>query len=117
MSRATLYLADTSDKKLTVSMAKLRSNNERINGIVLNMDDYETYEIWTNSYRILDEKNNVLDTSEWESSPTLTGFSGKLDELEFEYTSLDKGDNYYALFIITDINGNTSYSKLIKVGN
>ena len=48
MSRATLYLADTSDKKLTVSMAKLRSNNERINGIVLNMDDYETYEICTN---------------------------------------------------------------------
>ena len=116
MSRATLYLADTSNKKLTVSMAKLKSNNERINGAVLNIDDYETYEIWTNSYRILDDKGNVLDTSEWESSPTLTGFSGKLSELEFEYTNLDKGNRYYALFIITDINGNTSYSKLIKVG-
>ena len=115
MSRANLYLADNNGK-LIISTAKLMSNNERLDGILLNLDEYEKYEVWTYSYRILDNSGNVMDTSKWESAPVITGFSGNLKEFELEYASLDKGDNYYALFIITDMNGNTSYSKLLKVG-
>ena len=115
MSRANLYLADNNGK-LIISTAKLMSNNERLDGILLNLDEYEKYEVWAYSYRILDNSGNVMDTSKWESAPVITGFSGNLKEFELEYASLDKGDNYYALFIITDMNGNTSYSKLLKVG-
>lgn len=115
-ARATLYLKENEKGKLILSNAKLNSKNERIDGILINLDEYETYEIWTNSYRILDENGKVLDTTEWESAPVVTGFGGNLSELELEYSSLDKGDNYYALFIVTDMNGNASYSKLIKVG-
>ena len=115
MSRVTLYLT-TKDDKLFISSAKLNSNNERIDGILLNLEDYESYEIWTNTYRILDANGNVLNTNEWEASPITTGFGGELNDFELEYASLDKGDNYYALFIITDMSGNASYSKLIKIG-
>ena len=114
-SRVTLYLKNNKNK-LILSNAKLQSNNERLDGILLNLDDYNRYEIWTNSYRILDNNGNVLDSSKWESSPVIEGFIGNLNELELQFASLDKENDYYALFIITDINGNASYSKLIKVG-
>ena len=115
-ANATLYLTENKNGNLTLSTAKLNSKNERIDGVLINVDDYEKYEIWTNSYRIIDSSGKVLDTSEWESAPIVTGFGGDLEDLELEYSSLDKGDNYFALFIISDINGNSSYSKLIKVG-
>lgn len=97
-----------------ISSAKLQSKNERINGVLLKLDDYDKYEIWNNSYKILDEEGNY--TEEWEASPTFTGYGGDFSKIKLKNSGLDDGDNYYGLFILKDIYGNTSYSKLIKVG-
>lgn len=97
-----------------ISSAKLQSKNERINGVLLRLEDYDKYEIWNNSYKILDESGNY--TEEWEASPTATGYAGEFSKISLKNSGLDDNDNYYGLFILKDIYGNTSYSKLIKVG-
>ena len=113
-----LYITTDNKGKPTISNAKLRSDNERLDGILLNINDYDTYNIIRSRKKILDNSGNVLDTSEWESPPEFYMLYGKNDELKtgLKYTSLDKGNNYYALFLVTDTNNQVSYSKLIKVG-
>ena len=105
-----------SDDKGTpfISAAKLISKNDRINGTLLNLEDYYDLEITSNSFGILDSKGNVID--DWEASPVVTGYSTNLNEIELKNSGLDKGDNYYGLFILKDIYGNSSYSKLVKIG-
>lgn len=116
MNSVTFYITDNNKGEPVLSTAKLISNNERIDGILLKLKNYESFELWQTSRRILDDSGNVLDTSKWESAPVSYGFDGKIDEIEMKYSSLDSGDNYYGLFIITDVNGKSNYSKLIKIG-
>jgi len=111
-----LYLANDNEGNPVISTAKLRSNNERIDGVIIDIKEYDNMELWQHSYRILDENGNVLNTSEWEGAPVIKGYGEKISELKLKYDSLDEGKNYYALFIINDNNGNSSYSKLIKIG-
>lgn len=116
MSSADIYFNNDKDGNPIISTAKLISDNERIDGVLLNLDNYNKYELWQYSYRILDDKGNVLDTSEWEGAPVIHGYGGELSKIKMRYASLDEEDNYYGLFIVNDINGNSSYSKLIKIG-
>ena len=104
--------------KPKVANFEVSSNNERINGVIIPLDDYDVYELWHFDYRILDDNGAVVDRKKWESAPVKYGYTGTVSKLNdsLKYASLDKGDNYYALFLITDINNEVNYSKLIKVG-
>ena len=113
-----LYISNDSNGNPIASSAKLKSNNEYLDGILLKLDNYDTYNLSGSRKRILDENGDVLELSEWESPPVLHYLRGPMEELKtsLKYTNLSKGDNYYAIFFITDVNGEVSYSKLIKVG-
>lgn len=113
MNNVVFNITNINDNPI-ISTAILASKNERINGALLRLEDYNKYEIWNNSYKILDEEGNY--TEEWEASPTYMGYSGNLSEIKLKNSNLDLGENYYGIFVLKDIYGNTSYSKLIKVG-
>ena len=113
MNSVTLMISNDSNNP-SVFAAKLKSKNERIDGTLLDLNDFDKVEMWNGTYKILDDNGNYTD--EWESAPSVSGYSDNLSELELKNSGLDKGDNYYGLFILNDIYGNTSYSKLIKVG-
>ena len=89
-------------------------NDERIVGSLVDIDKFDTIELYTPIYKILDENGNY--TEDWESAPELTGISQKTKDLEFKTSTLKNGE-YYVVFYITDINNNSYASNLIKVGN
>jgi len=111
-----LYFTDNEKGQPVFSTAKLVSDNERIDGIILDLKEYEEVELYQFTYRILDDKGNVMDSNEWESAPTVYGVGEELSKINMKYSSLDDISDYYGLFIITDVNGNKINSKLIKVG-
>ncbi len=109
------YYYALEDGKIKVSGAKLSSNNERIDGILLDLKDYTDYSIYMSAYRILDDNGNVTD--EWESAPIIYGYEEKLDKLQFKLSGIeDTDEEYYCVFAIIDVNQNIDYSKLIKIG-
>lgn len=115
-SVADLYFSNNSSGDPIISTAKLISDNERIDGIILNLDNYDVFELLQYSYRILDDNGNVISSSEWERAPIIKSYVEKFSEMEFKYSSLDGEKDYYGMFTINDINGHSSYSKLIKIG-
>ena len=118
MTGATLFFAPTIGENPVVGSAKLRSYNERIDGTLLDLNNYSKYEALFAAYKLLDNKGNVLPSEEWESAPVYTGWSADLTSTDdYKYSSLDIEGEYYALFIVNDIHDNSSYSKLIKVGD
>lgn len=94
--------------------AKLKSRNERVNGIYIDIDSSEYISILTGRYKILDSKGKY--TNEWESSPTIIGNEMKPKNVRLIKTGLDENEEYYCLFAMKDINNNIYYSDLIKVG-
>ena len=117
-SLVTMYIVTDKEVNPAISNVKLKSKNEYVDGAILNIDEYNKFEIWYSDYRILDESGNVLDTSEWETAPVKEGYNGEISAIKtgLKYSDLDKGDNYYVVFFIHDINNEIISSKPIKVG-
>ena len=118
MTSAELYISKDKNGKPKISSLKKVSNNEHLDGILLNINDYHKYELWQTEYRIMDANGNIINSDEWEMPPVRYGYAGTVSKLDnsLKYTNLDKGDNYYALFFITNVDNEKIYSKLIKVG-
>ncbi len=93
------------------------SRDQRLDGIAYDISKYTGLAIPAYEYKILDDKGNVLPTSEWESIPTQDVYLIKMKDLKLERFSLDKAKGeYYVLFNIIDINKEGKFSKLVKVG-
>ena len=114
---ATLMITKNSNGNAVISGAKLISDNERVDGILLDINEYKKYQIVVGESKILAADGKVLPSEKWEMAPDYYIWYGEMDD-EFKYASLDftLDNDYYALFKIKDINGNISYSELIKVG-
>ncbi len=112
---ADLYY-DREGNELKVSVAKIRSADERVNGTLLDLGKYSKVDIVFTERRILDEKGEVMPIEDWEKSPNINAVRLDINEETFKLRSLDTDNDYYCLFMITDVAGNVSYSKLIKVG-
>ena len=109
------YYRDGDELKL--STAKLRTKDERINGTLVDLEKFNYAEVVFSERRILDDNGNVLPTNEWESSPYINAVKYYPKDTKITFGSLDtKNNEYYCLFLITDVAGNTELSKLIKVG-
>lgn len=109
--RATIYY-DYQDNDVKVTNIIL-SGDERIDGTVAKLEEYTTIQFWNFRYKILDKNGNYTD--DWESSSTYYGYEFYTDkEFNFKRATLDKGD-YYCVFVVKDIYGNTYYSKLLSV--
>ena len=103
--------------KPTITAIRLNSRDERINGGVYDRDQFERVTFINARYRVLDKNGKVMPIEDWESPATMTGFEIKMDELDdsLEYKSMDDGE-WYVLFFIGDLDGNTYTSDLVRVG-
>ncbi len=105
------------DDEPIISGGEKISRDQRLDGIAYDISKYTGLAIPAYEYKILDDKGNVLPTSEWESIPTQDVYLIKMKDLKLERFSLDKAKGeYYVLFNIIDINKEGKFSKLIKVG-
>ena len=78
------------------------------------MKDWKLVQLWNSSYKIFDDFGNY--TTNWESSGTLTGVEFKIeDDFKLEFRNLDSTKEYYALFHITDSQGNRYTTNIVKV--
>ncbi len=105
------------DNKPIISIIEKQSRDERIEGIAFDTSTYNLISKYKPEYKILDKNGKVLPTKDWAIIPTLEGLEFKLDEFEMEKISIEDTYEYYVLFLITDVNRETNYSELIKVGD
>ena len=97
-----------------ISNAKVTINtDERLEGTLLDVNKFDSMEVFTYEYKILDDNGNYTD--DWESAPEYKGFSTKLKNIKLKSSSLKDGE-YYVVFYIYDVNNKKHNSKLIKVG-
>jgi len=90
-------------------------NDERIDGTLLNLDDYSTIRLYFPNYKIFDKKGNF--TLDFESAPETHGYEGNLNEIKFNKISIDKiEEELYVVFIIHDTNDEVYTSNVMKVG-
>ena len=107
---------DREGDDMKVSVAKIRSADERVNGTLLELDKYNVIHLTFPERRVLDDSGNVLPIDEWEKSPYINAIKLEVNSSQIKYKSLDTKEQYYCLFMLTDVAGNVSYSNLIKVG-
>lgn len=109
--RATVYY-DYQGNDVKVTNIIL-NGDDHIEGTIAKLEDYTTIQFWNFRYKILDKNGNYTD--DWESSSTYYGYEFYTNkEFNFKRATLDKGD-YYCIFVVKDIYGNTYYSKLLSV--
>jgi len=109
-----LHIVDK-DNKLYFDYAISQSTNERINGSIFDINDYEYVELFKFRYKILDDEGNY--TTDWVGAPEYVGVAVTPDDYELKFASLNPNEGeYYCIFKIYDINHNVTFSKLIKVG-
>ena len=114
MSGANIRIAKKNGKP-EFSTVTANSTNERINGTLLNINDFTTIDLPLTRRRLLDAKGKVMDQKDWEASPEIVMYEMKIKDVELSYSGLDEGD-YYCIFFLTDINNNEYHSELIKIG-
>ncbi len=90
------------------------ADDERLLGVFLDLDKFNLVQLFFFEYKLLDANGNVV--SNWESPPEKRGVEGYINELEFEKASIDDDGEYYVLFKIFDLNNESHFSKLMKVG-
>lgn len=102
------------DKKPYISNAKITiDKDERLEGTLLDINKFDSLEMFRFEYKILDDNGNYTD--DWGSAPEYKGFSSKLKNMKINNSSLKDGE-YYVVFYIYDVNNQKHNSKLIKVG-
>ncbi len=106
------YYFGVKDNKPFISSVTSKSA-EQPQGIIINPKDYTHYEFMTYWYKMFDDNGNYM--TDWQGYSTYYGYEGKIDEVDFEFTSLDGTGEYYCLFMIYDIYGKSTVSSLIKL--
>ena len=104
------------ENDLMITNAKLRSSDERINGTLVDLEKFNYAEVVFPERRILDENGKVMDPSDWEASPYINAVKFYPFQTKVTFSSLDNKEEYYCLFILNDVGGNSTLSELVKVG-
>ena len=122
MDNANITIVNDSGKAKFGDVIITGSRDQRYDGIVRNINDYTTIDIFKLKYKILDDNGNLMSSDDWETPGTMTGIELKdfqtndiNSEIDLRYTGLDDGE-FYCLFILFDMNNVAHYDKLIKVG-
>lgn len=112
MEAVTYTIVDDNGKP-SVSLIKKVTTEDAPNGGILLKDDFTHYEFMTFQYKFFDDNGNY--TTDWSSNPTKYGYESKINELDLEFTSLSGTGEYYCIFRIFDVYGNSSYTKPVKL--
>lgn len=116
-------LIDNFDNNVFITRAEKYSKNDEANAVLLDLDDYDNVEIYYPAYLMYNEKEEFVPF--YEAAPVRYGVGYSKDDgdfidnkynFRFEKSSLVDGD-FYAVFVIRDINGKVYYSDMIEVGD
>lgn len=85
---------------------------------LLDLEDYDLMSVVGRcSYVTRDENGSLLPFFEWENSGILMGFEQNLkDGYALDVCPIENPQNYVCLFVVTDVQGNTTVSELIPLG-
>ena len=101
------------NKKPYIANASIIEKGDTISARFVDINHYDYVQFTNYRYGILDKNGNY--NPNWESSDIKYLYEVDTDSnYELVNASLDDGD-YYAIFNITDIYGNTFYSNLVSV--
>lgn len=119
---ARLVLERINDKPALTDI-EVVSRDNRLEAIKFSLDDFTTYDFMFTSVRLLDENNKLLPNEDWETTPNIEGVEFKQEEgktltelVDLQYAPMDKDGEWYMVFAINGINGETNLTDLIKVG-
>lgn len=91
----------------------IRNDQEKSSGSVIDINKYQTIDFLTSDYKILDSNGKY--TPNWDNEGVITGIETKLNELKFKRATLSDSKDYYCVFKILDIYGNSYYSDLMAI--
>ena len=95
---------------------QIDSRNEKLSIGLYNKNDFSSIEIMKTERMILDKNGKLMDSEDWEGIPVMEGLSFDPNDFDMQYKGMDDGE-WYAIFFVYDIDGNTYQSDLIKVGD
>nr|MCR5788135.1 hypothetical protein [Bacilli bacterium] len=107
------YIGENNNKIDYQIVLTSKEKAQGVSGAVLGKDDFTSLDFPYSSYNILDENGNYKEN--WDKNKTLLIFEVKQNGFKLERESLDKNKEYYIVFRITDVYGNVSYTKLLKM--
>ena len=89
-------------------------NDKLTKNLAVNIHDYEAIAFsLSKSYQLFDENGNYIGTEI--KSEFMDGFETEIDNFQFELETFDDDSDYYVIFYLYDIYGNTTISNLVKI--
>lgn len=115
MTTANIYMEEVGNE-YKFSTATIISDNERVNGTFIKVEDFKTVAILRSRYKIFDNNGVFIeDSDDWGRTPVIEGFDIDLDKIKLSKVNLSDDETYYCVFYVTDINNNSYYSNVVKV--
>lgn len=115
MATAYLYMKEEGNQ-YKFSTATIKSNNERVDGTFIKIEDFKKIALLRSRYKIFDENGKFIENrDDWGRTPVIEGFDIALDKIILSKAQLDKNEKYYCVFLVTDINNNSYYSNVIEI--
>lgn len=82
----------------------------------VDLSKWKFMEFWNFRYKILDSNGNF--TWDWQSAGNMYGYEVSLSEkYTLSFVDLEKGYDYYCLFVVNDTQGNSYTTNLVKIQN
>lgn len=93
--------------------AYISLENGKASGAVIDSSEYQSVAFITSDYEIFDQDGNY--TENWDNNGVISGPEFSFKNLELSKATLDDNGDYYCIFKITDIYGNTYYSDILNI--
>lgn len=102
------------NKQIDIDSIILKNNEEKlVNSIAVVLNDFKTIAFGSYRYKVKNKDGSY--NNNWQSNGIYNGVEVNIKNVEFTVSELDDNYDYYAVFLIQDVNKNEYYSKLIKI--
>lgn len=114
MKNATWYIDYDKDGNPYIVDAIINSKSEEgASGVIANLDDYTIYGVISSHYNIFDKNGNY--SPNWDNEGIIQGYEIEKENFKMTKASTFGSDDFYCVFKIYDIYGNSYYSKVLKM--
>lgn len=108
------FMAYIEDKNGTPEFTRFVANDDNgASGAILNPNNYENIVFHTTHYDILDENGNYKE--DWDNHHKIYGIESAPSNYYLSYASFSDDTEYYCVFKISDVYGNSYYSKMVSL--
>lgn len=112
LNNVDIHLAEKNGKPI-FSTVTLSSDNKKVDGTLLDINDFDYLDLMIPRVKILDKNGKYTDN--WETFSEKIGIEIKVKDIDLVNSSVDNDGEYYVVFFIKDINNNQYNSEPIRV--